>query len=79
MPTIRLQYFYPIELYISTPLLLQIVRENEKMYQNCDEIQCCCFPEIEPYFSDVQVAIILIFSPSVSLHKVLTLLFSILP
>ena len=50
-----------------------------KMYQKCDEIQCCCFPEIEPYFSDVRVAIILIFSLSVSLHKVLTLLFSILP
>lgn len=49
------------------------------MYQKSDEIQYCCFPEIEPYFSDVHVAIILIFSLSVSLHKVLTLLFSILP
>lgn len=30
MPTITLQYVYPIELYISTPLLLHMVREDGK-------------------------------------------------
>lgn len=83
MPTITLQYVYPIELYTLTQLLLHMLREDgtEKMYQKCDEILCYCFPEIEPYFSDVHVAIILgtLCRLSVSLHRVVTLLFSILP
>ena len=64
-----------------TPLLLHMLREDgQKMYQKCDEVQCCCFRQIEPYFSDVHVVLILIFRlSSVSLHKVLTLPLSILP
>ena len=76
MPTITLQYVCPTELYISTPLLLYMVREDgKKCAKNMMRYSAVAFLRLILTFR----TFILIFRLNVSLHKVLTLPLSILP
>ena len=76
MPTITLQYVCPFELYISTPLLLYMVREDGKKCTKKEmRYGAVAFLRLNLTFR----TFILIFRLNVGLHKVLTLPLSLLP